>query len=278
MACAAVSTVFTAGAMDHAQAQTNRQSVTNPQPQAIPPVPELPHGKPIVLLAQAQTSPPKPNAASQDGGSISGTVLDPSGARVPGCLVVMHNQSGASENTTRSDAAGIYRFASIPPGHYNLEFQMPGFAKLNMEMAIEAGKALRIDAGLLLGQMSETIEVVGQKPAAAPAPSAAQPASDPDRIAVGGRVDHARLLTHSNPVYPPELQQQGIEGTVRLAAVISRDGAPVEIRVLNGDRVDSRFVQAALDSVRQWRYQPAKLNERPVSTVINIDVNFQLGK
>jgi outer membrane biosynthesis protein TonB len=42
--------------------------------------------------------------------------------------------------------------------------------------------------------------------------------------------------------------------------------------------VDSRFVQAALDAVRQWLYQPAKLNERPVSTVTNIDVNFQLGK
>ena len=88
----------------------------------------------------------------------------------------------------------------------------------------------------------------------------------------------ARLLRQRQPVYPPELLQQGIEATVRLAAVISGDGVPVDLSVLNADAVDSRFTQAALDAVSQWRYQPAKLNGHPVATATQIEVNFELGK
>jgi TonB family protein len=75
-----------------------------------------------------------------------------------------------------------------------------------------------------------------------------------------------------------ELQQQGVEGTVRIRATISRDGVPVNPHVLNDDEVDPRFAQAALDAVSQWRYQPAKLNEDPVAVETSIDVEFRLGK
>jgi protein TonB len=147
-----------------------------------------------------------------------------------------------------------------------------------MEAEIEAGKPVRIDAKLELGQISETITVTRPKPAPAPAPSPAQPVSQPGPISVGGRVENARLLRNPQPVYPAELQQQGVEGTVHIAAVISRDGVPLTLRVLNTDEVDSRFAQAALDAVSQWRYQPAKLNEHPVPTLTTITVYFQLGK
>jgi TonB family protein len=289
MACAVVATVFTAGAMGYTTAQTDGHAVTSPKPQGIeapvggpstikPASPDLPHKRPRVLLAQAQNAQNAQTTATsaQDGGSLSGTVEDPSGARVPGCLIVAQNQ-GAGEQTAVSNAAGVYRFLSLPPGHYNVQYQMRGFALLKKEASIEAGKPLRIDARLELGEVSSTVTVTAPKPAA-PAPAAAQPTPGPGPISVGGRVESARLLRIPQPVYPPELQQQGLEATVRIRMVISRDGVPVELRVLNPDEVDPRFAQAALDAVSQWRYQPAKLNEHAVPTLTTIEVDFQLGK
>jgi TonB family protein len=296
MACAVVAAVFTAGVVDRAQAQTNGQAVTSPPPQEIPaqvgglstvkpgPPPAAPHKRPRVLLAQnIQASPPRPNPSTanstpQDSGSLSGTVEDPSGARVPGCAITVRNQSGVSVGSAVSDAAGLYRLASIPPGHYSLEYLKPGFARRRLETVIEAGKPVRIDAKLSIGEVSSTVTVMGLKPAAAPAPSAAQPAPRPGPISVGGRMESARLLRNPQPIYPAELQQQGVEGTVRIRATISRDGVPVNPHVLNDDEVDPRFAQAALDAVSQWRYQPAKLNEDPVAVETSIDVEFRLGK
>lgn len=89
-------------------------------------------------------------------------------------------------------------------------------------------------------------------------------------------MEHALLLQQTQPVYPPELLQQGVEGTVRLRTTISRDGVPVNPHVLNSDEIDPRFAEAALKAVRQWRYQPTKLNGEPVDTETTIDVMFEL--
>jgi TonB family protein len=212
---------------------------------------------------------------AQGGGSLSGTVEDSSGARVPNCAITARNQDGSNVEAGRSDAAGVYRFGALPPGHYSLEFAAPGFARLALPANVEAGKPARLDARLDLGQATEHLTVTGQKPAATV--PAAQPAGKPVRIRVGGMVQPMRLLEKTNPVYPPELEQQGVEGTVLIRAVISRDGVPVNPAVLNTD-VDPRLAQAALESVRQWRYQPSRLNGETVETATTITVEFRLGK
>ncbi len=85
-----------------------------------------------------------------------------------------------------------------------------------------------------------------------------------------------RLLKNPQPVYPPELRDRGVEGTVVLRARISREGVPVNPHVLNGDEVDSGLAQAALDAVRQWRYEPSQLDGEPVETTTTIEVDFHL--
>ena len=57
---------------------------------------------------------------------------------------------------------------------------------------------------------------------AADRPSAAQ------RIRVGGMVTPLKLLRQTRPVYPPDLQQLGVEGTVIMRAIISKDGAVLQ--------------------------------------------------
>ncbi len=100
------------------------------------------------------------------------------------------------------------------------------------------------------------------------------PKEAPKRIRVGGQVQTAKLVNKVTPVYPPLAKQARIQGTVRLQAVIAKDGSVVELQVLSGHPL---LVQAALDAVRQWRYHPTLLNAEPVEVVTTVDVIFTLS-
>jgi TonB family protein len=278
-----VSTVFTAGAVDTSQTQTHIQILNKFEPVAAPPAREpvqlraQKRAPKKILLAQAQAAPARPTA--QDTGSLSGTVEDATGARVPQCAITVRGENGATFATATTNEAGIYRFAAVPAGRYSADYGARGFAMRTVHVQVAPGRPSRQDVELELGQILETMELRAPKQVAGAAASAAQPAPkpNPNPITVGGRVEAARVLRNPQPIYPPELQQQGIEGTVRLRAQISRDGVPVNVHILNDDEVDPRMAQAAVDAVRQWRYQPSKLDGEPVEVTTSIDVTFHLG-
>ncbi len=108
--------------------------------------------------------------------------------------------------------------------------------------------------------------VVGNVP---PPPKAMQ------RIRQGGNVQAARLINRVQPTYPPLARQARIQGTVRLHAIIAKDGTVQQLEVLSGHPL---LVQSALDAVRQWRYQPTLLNGEPVEVDTTIDVIFSLNQ
>jgi protein TonB len=94
------------------------------------------------------------------------------------------------------------------------------------------------------------------------------------RQRVGGNVQAAKLVYGPKPIYPPLARQARISGTVRLQAIIAKDGTVIELQVLSGPAL---LVQAATDAVRQWRYQPTLLNGEPIEVVTTVDVIFSLG-
>lgn len=278
VACAMISTVFTAGAVEY------QRTAIKVAPQIIPaPIealrtiePGIPHPQqkqPRMLLAQAQTRPTTQTASGT--GSISGTVEDPSGARIPNCVITARNQKDSSVVTAVSDPAGFYQL-NLPPGDHNLDFSAPGFGPQTIHAQVDENHPARIDALLDLGRVNEHVTVTAPKPTSVQTPSTARPAP-PARIKIGGQVQPLQLISKTNPVYPPDLEQQGVEGTVLIRAIISKDGEPLSPHVLNTD-VDQRFIQSALDSVHQWRYQPSMLNGEPVETATTITVEFRLAK
>jgi TonB family protein len=205
-------------------------------------------------------------------GTIAGTVNDPSGARIPGCRVSAKNLEGQNQETTVANPAGEYRFNSIPAGRYAVQFQCPGFAMAKVEAVLVAGAASRVDGMMELGQVQESVTVQGRRPAVAPRAAA----GTPQRIRVGGSVSPVRLVHKTDPVYPADLQQLGVEGTVVIRAVISKSGAVLNPTVVN--TIDSRLAQAALNAVSQWQYEPSLLNGQPVETLTMINVDFQLAQ
>jgi protein TonB len=103
----------------------------------------------------------------------------------------------------------------------------------------------------------------------------APPKPAQSRIKVGGNVTAARLQNKVSPVYPALARQTRISGTVRLHAIIAKDGTVQQLEVLSGHPL---LVQSALDAVRQWRYQPTLLNGEPVEVDTTVDVIFSLNQ
>ncbi len=122
-------------------------------------------------------------------------------------------------------------------------------------------------AGGILGGL-----ITAAPPPPPPPPPAAPP--PPERVRVGGQVQSALLTNQARPQYPPLARQARVQGTVRLEAIISRDGVIEELQVVSGHPL---LVQAALNAVRQWQYQPTLLNGVAVEVITTIDVNFTLG-
>jgi len=95
------------------------------------------------------------------------------------------------------------------------------------------------------------------------------------RLTVSGDQQQAKLVSRVTPTYPPLAKQARIQGVVRLSAVIGKTGSIQDLKVVSGHPL---LVQAALDAVKQWVYQPTLLNGQPVEVITTIDVNFTLAE
>jgi protein TonB len=82
------------------------------------------------------------------------------------------------------------------------------------------------------------------------------------------------LIRRVQPVYPPLAITARVQGSVVLAAVISKDGTIENLRLLSGHPM---LVPAALGAVKQWRYKPYILNGDAIEVETQITVNFYLG-
>jgi protein TonB len=82
------------------------------------------------------------------------------------------------------------------------------------------------------------------------------------------------LETHPAPPYPVEAKQAGVSGTVVLETLIGTDGKVEELKVVSGPEP---LQQAALDTVKTWRYRPYLLNGQPVEVRTTVNVVFTLG-
>ncbi len=103
----------------------------------------------------------------------------------------------------------------------------------------------------------------------------APPPKVQQRIRQGGNVQAALIVNRVQPLYPPLARQTRISGTVKLHAIIAKDGSVQQLEVFAGHPL---LVQAALDAVRQWRYKPTLLNGEPVEVDTTIDVIFSLNQ
>lgn len=99
------------------------------------------------------------------------------------------------------------------------------------------------------------------------------PAS-PGPLRISSGVSSGMLLAPIRPVYPEIARMARVEGTVVVAAIISRTGTIDSLRVISGPVM---LQQAAIDAIRAARYQPYRLNGSATEVQTTISINFRLG-
>jgi protein TonB len=199
------------------------------------------------------------------------------GPRVAGATPARIN-AAASESATLSkplsEAAASHAEASVVPT------EKPAAQTTNLLAALKvhpkARKHVRgsanadapdiedtssLDGGAALGSITGT-------PAVAPPPEEQE---SPVRIRVGGALKPPQLISSVLPIYPAMARETGIEGDVVIDTTIDKTGKVTGTKVISGTAI---LRQAALDALRQWKYQPSLLNGEPVPVQMTVTIKF----
>ena len=80
-------------------------------------------------------------AAQENTRSISGTVIDPSGASIPNATVTL---SSATTVEVKTDNQGKFMFSTLEPGSYKLKFQQAGFKQKTLDITVDEEPITRI--------------------------------------------------------------------------------------------------------------------------------------
>jgi TonB family protein len=85
--------------------------------------------------------------------------------------------------------------------------------------------------------------------------------------------ESSRVLKKVKPIYPEIATAERVQGTVRLKAIIGKDGSVEKVVPESGPEM---LYAAASDAVRQWTFYPARLNGDAVEDVIHINIGFAI--
>ncbi|MEW5976317.1 MAG: energy transducer TonB [Acidobacteriota bacterium] len=83
-----------------------------------------------------------------------------------------------------------------------------------------------------------------------------------------------RLLTRSEPMYPEIARRASVEGKLIVSAVVSKAGQLQVMDII--EPLGLGLDEAAIESMRRWKFAPARHNGEPVDVELNIEVNFAL--
>lgn len=98
-------------------------------------------------------------------GTVLGTVMDPSGAVVPGVSVMLRDTENNLTYETVTGQSGEFRFLTVPAGAYELTAEKRGFTKVRHSVfAVHAAEPARVDVVLKVGAASEQVTVTGAPP------------------------------------------------------------------------------------------------------------------
>ena len=95
--------------------------------------------------------------------------------------------------------------------------------------------------------------------------------SDEKVYDLGPGVSPPRVTKQINPNYKTARGVK-LEGAVIVVLVVSSQGIPRDVRVAKG--LDKDIDQSAVDAVREWRFSPARKDDKPIAVRISLEINF----
>ncbi|MGH9660726.1 MAG: TonB-dependent receptor domain-containing protein, partial [Bryobacteraceae bacterium] len=146
--------------------------------------------------------------AQRDLGTILGTVNDATGAVVPGAKVTIINDNTGSRAELLADSNGYFIRPALQPGTYTVEVEAAGFRKaVQRNVLLTSGDRVQVNAGLQLGEITQTIEVDAAPPALQTESTiigATVTAKNIAELPLGGQRKFAYLARVAPAVVPPE--------------------------------------------------------------------------
>jgi TonB family protein len=208
------------------------------------------------LTREPQASSAGGNSANEGKGDVEGpgakTESAKSGPARDGGAMVRHPAEsilGRSDRGMDSEPSNIGSEHAIlvnapEPGSRPFFVNLPG-------EAVSASAAIAISA-------RRTLEIP---------PRSSLAASASQRVVIG------KLISHSEPFYPAEARRRGVEGSVELRARVGRTGEVIGVTPVSGPWL---LFPAAVNAVREWRYEPTFVNGDPAETLADITIVFRL--
>ena len=120
-----------------------------------------------------------------------------------------------------------------------------------------------------------TAEPAQAAPMPPPPPAAAVVESAPAPAVIPPRFD-AAYLDNPAPPYPALSRRMGEQGKVLLRVLVNADGSAAQVELKNSSG-SPRLDQSALDTVKRWRFVPAKLGAQAVTAWVLVPISFTLG-
>ena len=106
-----------------------------------------------------------PLFAQQTTGTVTGRILDPQGAAIPGATVTAKNGATGFTRAEVSDSTGVYRLAALPVGSYDVVAELSGFTTVaKKDVQVNVGEALALDFDLKVGPVTQTVNVTAATP------------------------------------------------------------------------------------------------------------------
>jgi protein TonB len=132
-----------------------------------------------------------------------------------------------------------------------------------LDLGVEGGVPGGVEGGVPGGVVGG---VVGGLPTEAPPPPAKV-------VRIGGQIKEPKKIRNVAPIYPDLAVQSRVSALVILEAEVDTRGYVRGAKVLRGHPL---FDEAAIEAVKQWRYQPLLLNGEPTGFVLTVTINFNL--
>jgi hypothetical protein len=210
--------------------------------------------------------------------TVSGSIVDQSGAVLAGVAVTAYNTGRTSRQEGVTDRNGRFELIALPQGSYVLEAELPGFERAEQTLTLN-GQDVTHDFTLELGSLEEIITVTDNRNGPPPLPGerfAARPpncgastgSGDGAGLRIGGQIRTPRKIYHVPPLYP----QDATAGVVKILAVIGTDGLVKETSVTND--APAALARAAVTAVQQWEFDPTLLNCEAVDVRMSVTVDF----
>jgi hypothetical protein len=117
----------------------------------------------VILSAVVLCSASGARAQSAGFATITGRALDPKGASVPKATIAATNTETGIKRTTLTTNDGLYRFENLPPGLYNVNIDVAGFAKAEVSgVKLQVGEQRDINFDLTLEGQQQSVLVTSE--------------------------------------------------------------------------------------------------------------------